>query len=184
MKRLLTSLFIIAAICFALVPVQAVTQDEEIESYTRVGQQMPSFTIKTLDGSEFSIDALKGKVVLVTFWATWCAPCLAEMPRLEKQIWRTLKSDDFVMVAIAREQTDDEILAFRKKQGLTFPMASDPRREIFKLFGNGGIPRNYVAGADGKILYQSDGYAPAEFSKMKALIESELKKERVAKLST
>jgi peroxiredoxin len=162
--------------CLALVPARALPSQEEIESYTKVGQQMPSFTVTELGGAEINMDSLKGKVVLVNFWATWCAPCLVELPRLEKQIWQKFKSDDFVMRAIAREQSDTEIAAFKKERRLTFPMASDPDREIFKLFGNGGIPRNYVVGTDGKILFQSDGYAASEFGKMTALIDKELKK--------
>lgn len=113
---------------------------------------------------------------MVTFWATWCSPCLTELPRLEKDIWQIFKSDDFVMIAIAREQSDEEISAFKLEHRLTFPMASDPDRAIFNLFGNGGIPRNYVVGTDGRILYQSDGYVPSEFRKMKTVIERELKK--------
>lgn len=142
---------------------------------------MPAFTVTDLDGTEINIASLRGKVVLINFWATWCSPCLAELPRLEKQIWQKFKSDDFVMLAIAREQSDEEVAAFKKERGLTFPMASDPTRAIFKLFGNGGIPRSYVVGRDGNILYQSDGYVPSEFGKMTKLIERELKKPKEVK---
>jgi len=119
--------------------------------------------------------------VFLNFWATWCAPCLAELPRLEKEIWRKFNSEDFVMIAIAREQTNDEIAEFKNQRRLTFPMASDPKREIFSLFANGGIPRSYVVSGDGQILYQSDGYVPSEFKKMKTVMEKELKKLREAK---
>jgi len=154
---------------------------DSIESYTKVGQQIPSFRIMDLAGNEINTDALRGKVVFVNFWATWCAPCLAELPRLEKEIWRKFKSEDFVMIAIAREQSKDEIAEFKIARQLTFPMASDPQREIFSLFANGGIPRSYVVSGDGQILYQSDGYVPSEFGKLKSVIEKELRKLREAK---
>ena len=82
------------------------------------------------------------------------------------------------MVAIAREQSEKEISDFRKQNRYSFPMASDPQREIFKLFANGGIPRSYVVGRDGTILYQSVGYAPQEFDKMKKILGQELEKKK------
>lgn len=176
MRKFVVTSLMMSCLLATLTVASNVTPQEDVESYTKIGQQMPSFTVTDLDGTRINIASLKGKVVLVNFWATWCTPCLAELPRLEKQIWKKFKSDDFVMLAIAREQSDDEVAAFKKERRLTFPMASDPTREIFKLFGNGGIPRSYVVGRDGNILYQSDGYVPSEFGKMAKLIERELKK--------
>ena len=59
-------------------------RSQEFVSYTKVGDPMPSFSLTTLEGAAFNIEAMKGKVVLVNFLATWCAPCLTEMPRLER----------------------------------------------------------------------------------------------------
>ena len=148
-----------------------------MESYTRTGQQMPAFSFTTLDGKKSSVGELKGKVVYVNFWATWCGPCLAEMPRMEREVWQKFKSSpDFFMVAIAREQTADEIVPFLKQNRLTFPAAPDPEREVYRLFGNGGIPRSYVVGRDGRILFQSVGYDDGDFSKMKSVIAKALAK--------
>ncbi|MGI8467208.1 MAG: TlpA disulfide reductase family protein [Pyrinomonadaceae bacterium] len=152
-------------------------QTDEIKSYTKVGQEMPDFTVTDANNKEFKISDLKGKIVYINFWATWCPPCLEEMPRIEKEIWQKNKqSENFVMAAIAREQTQDEIAPFIKKYGYTFPTAADTDRAIFKLFGDGGIPRSYVIGTDGKILFQSVGYNEAEFDRMKNVIEKELEK--------
>jgi len=99
------------------------------------------------------------------------------MPRMEREIWQKFKtSPDFLMVAIAREQTEDEIAPFMKQNRLTFPVAPDPEREVYRLFGNGGIPRSYVVGRDGRILFQSVGYDEGDFSKMKSVIARELAK--------
>jgi peroxiredoxin len=171
-------------LCLAAAAVhsQHLLVQDEIESYTKVGQQMPAFSVTTLDGKQLKIADLKGKVVLVNFWATWCPPCLAEMPRLEKEVWRKYKSSaNFVMVAIAREQSEQEIAAFRKENGFSFPMAADLKREAYQLFGNGGIPRSYVMGTGGQILYQSVGYDPAEFDQMKMVVEKALAKAGTAK---
>jgi thiol-disulfide isomerase/thioredoxin len=149
----------------------------DVESYTRAGQQMPAFSFTTLDGRRSSVGELKGKVVFVNFWATWCPPCLAEMPRMEREVWQKFKSSpDFFMVAIAREQTAGEIAPFLKQNRLTFPAAPDPEREVYRLFGNGGIPRSYVVGRDGRILFQSVGYVEGDFAKMKSVIAKALAK--------
>jgi peroxiredoxin len=179
--KLIAGCLLLLCLCAALARPRSFTAQDDIESYTQVGQPMPSFTVTELGGEKVSVGGGRGKVMLVNFWATWCPPCRVEMPRLEKEVWQKYKSEDFVMIAIAREQSAQEITAFRKEYGFSFPMASDPQREVYKLFGNGGIPRSYVVGEDGKILFQSIGYNPAEFDQMKEAIETALKKVRQAR---
>lgn len=155
----------------------AITAQDKIEFYTKVGQPMPDFAITEVGGREFKVADLRGKIIYISFWATWCPPCLQEMPRIEKEIWRKNQhSENFVMTAIAREQTERDITPFIEKNDYTFPVAADSNRAIFKLFGNVGIPRSYVVGTDGNILFQSAGYSAADFDKMKKIIEEELKK--------
>jgi peroxiredoxin len=149
--------------------------DEYVE-YTKVGQTVPSFSVSMLDGREISMSALKGKVVLLNFWATWCPPCHTEMPRLEKEIWEKYRGDGFEMMAIAREQTSREITEYKQKYKYSFPMGPDPKREIYAKFAGGGIPRNYVIGPDGEIVYQSVGYSPDDFTKLGNILEGELKR--------
>jgi len=166
--------FLLLCVCLSA---SAVFSQDEPKFYTKIGGDLPSFSVKDLDGKEFNTKDLKGKVVFIYLWATWCPYCLDEMPAMEKEIWQKYKSSsDFVMLAIARGESEDRISAYKTKYAYSFPMASDPKREIFDLFADGGIPRIYVAGIDGKILFQTVGYDPEEISIESKLIEKELKK--------
>jgi len=153
-------------------------QQTEFEStLTKVGQQVPEIGWMTLDGQKFDAKSLHGKVVLVNFFATWCGPCMQEMPHLQKDVFQKFKDKNFVMVAIGREHNDAELKEFRKKREFTIPIAADPGRKIYSRFATQYIPRNYVIAADGKIAFQSVGYNEGEFKKMLDLIDKELKKE-------
>ena len=144
------------------------------DSYVQVGQQIPPFTVTNTERKQVKITDLRGEIVLVNFWATWCGPCLAEMPRLEKEIWQKYKGDKFTILAIDREESEQQITTFRNQHDFTFPMGFDPNRDIYKLFADSGIPRNYVVGANGDILFESVGYSAEEFDRMKKVIQREL----------
>ncbi|MGE0387577.1 MAG: peroxiredoxin family protein [Gammaproteobacteria bacterium] len=143
---------------------------------TRVGDEAPAFTCRTIDGTRFALAELKGKVVLVNFFAAWCDPCNVEMPRLEQEIWTKYKDRKFVMVAIGREHSAAELAEFREKHKLTFTLAPDPKREIYGRFATESVPRTYVIAADGRIAYQSEGYSASEFARLPWVIQAELDK--------
>ena|SRR6266850_4317634 len=154
----------------------AADQAEFESTLTRVGQQVPEFGWMTLDGQKFDTKTVHGKVVLVNFFATWCGPCMEEMPHLQKDIFQKFKDKNFVIVAIGREHNDVELKEFRKKREFTIPIAADPERKIYGRFATQYIPRNYVIAADGKIAFQSVGYTQEDFKKMLDAIDKELNK--------
>ena len=142
---------------------------------TKVGDTAPDLELTTLDGKKLRWTELKNKVVLVNLFATWCGPCVAELPRLQKEIWEPYRDKGLVVLAIGREESKDDLIAFQRKHELTFPIVADPERKLYSAFATQSIPRNYLI-REGKIIYQSMGYSTPEFDRLLKAVEVELKK--------
>ena len=151
----------------------AATAKHDASSIIINGQIAPAFTLVTLDGKTVGPAELKGKVVLLNFFATWCGPCMAEMPHLEKEIWPKFKDANFILISVGREHNASELKAFRDKKHFTFPIAPDPKREVYGMFAKQYIPRNYVIDTTGKVAYQSTGFSN-DISGLKEAIERAL----------
>ena len=128
-----------------------------------------------VNGEKVTLSSLKGKIVLINFWATWCPPCREEFKRVQKDIIDHFKGQDFVFLPISRGEKKVTVDQFRDKQGYTFPMGLDPTQEIYKKYASNYIPRNFVVGKDGKVIYVSVGYEAKEFESMIKAIEAALK---------
>ena len=143
----------------------------------KIGEQTPVFEWKDKKEERKDISMLKGKVVLINFFATWCPPCRQELPRVENEIWAKYKSRaDFSLLVFAREEGWDKIDPFMSKQQYTFPVFPDLKREIFSKYADTGIPRNVILNKKGEVVYQSIGYTEDEFRHLLTVLESELAK--------
>ncbi len=111
----------------------------------------PSYAYPSLTGELLSSDSLRGKVVLVNFWATWCAPCRAEMPVLEAMYQRH-KEKGFVIVGLAVDQAPTaSVAAFVRERGVTYPIAHVGREAEMVFGGVRGYPTSFLIGRDGKV---------------------------------
>ena len=177
MKKLIVPILLLLSLNLSL-------RAEDNGTLVKTGQQVPAFTVKMFDGTTVNIQDLKGKVVLVNykgktiflnFWATWCPPCRQELTRVQKDIIDRFKGRDFVFLPISRQEKYETVKAFREKTGYTFPMGLDTDRKVFALFATESIPRNFLIGKDGKIVFMEIGYSEESFQKLIQEIEKALK---------
>lgn len=143
----------------------------ENEYIVKVGDVAPDFTLELTDGTNFTLSEHRGKVVMLQFTAGWCGVCRKEMPFIERDIWQRHKNNsDFVLVGIDREETKEQIDAFIKKVGTTYPIAMDTNADVFASYAlrNSGITRNVLIDKDGRIVMLTRLFNEDEF---KSLVE-------------
>lgn len=152
------------------------TAETETDASTLVkaGDTAPDFTVEMFDGSHLTLSDLRGKVVLLNFWATWCPPCRQELARVQTDVIDRFVGEDFFFLPIARGEDRETVGAFREKQGYAFPMGLDPQQTIYGRYATNYIPRNFLIGRDGKIVVASVGYEPDEFGTLMQTIEQTL----------
>jgi peroxiredoxin len=111
------------------------------------------FTLKDLQGKTWTLRELKGKVVLLNFWATWCPPCRKEMPDLEA-LYNQFKDGGLVILAISDEDAG-KVQPFLARQNVTYPVLLDPGRKVNERFQIEGIPKSFVYDREGKLVAQT-----------------------------
>ena len=118
----------------------------------RPGQLAPDFQLPRLDGGPpVSLAGLRGRVVLLNFWATWCGPCEAEMPAMQR-LYQELAGPEFELIAISVDASREEVDAFRQRLGLSFPIALDPEKRVSNAYQSYRYPESYLIDRDGRIL--------------------------------
>ncbi len=140
----------------------------------KVGDPAPDFSVALFDGSHLTLSELRGKVVLLNFWATWCPPCRQELTRVQKDLIDRFAGRDFLFLPVSRGEKHSDVAAFREKTGYTFPMGLDSTRTIYDRYATNFIPRNYLIDRDGRIITATIGYSPEEFDELIAAIERAL----------
>ena len=123
----------------------------------RVGYQPPNFTLKDLQGKNVELGSFHGKVIFINFWATWCVPCRAEMPAMER-LYQDFKGKDFVMLAISEDMEGKEAVEpFVKEFKFTFPILLDQDLILYEQYGIRGIPITFLIDKTGTIAHKMLG---------------------------
>jgi peroxiredoxin len=116
------------------------------------GVAAPDFTLPGLNGNLVSLADYRGKAVLLNIWATWCPPCVAEMPSMEK-LYQTMKGEDFDIVAVSIDESGAEaVAAFMEKYKLNFTVLTDPKGTLKYKYQTTGIPESYIIDKNGTIV--------------------------------
>jgi len=141
--------------------------DIEATTLVKAGTQAPDFRVEMFDGTTFTLGSLRGKVVLLNFWATWCGPCKREMPEVQALYEKYGNNEgDVIVLGVANPKSEEypynqdvtqpEVEQFLEDGGYTFPVVMDVTGEVFYSYGISAFPTTFMIGADGNVF----GYVP------------------------
>ncbi len=114
-------------------------------------QALPDFTLPTPDGGKLTLSDMKGKVVFLNFWATWCPPCRAEMPSIEK-LQKQMAGKDFSIFAVSVQEDPKTVKTFLDSTPYSFPIAMDSQGTVSSRFVGRGIPTTYLVDKQGRAI--------------------------------
>lgn len=153
-------------------------KQDEPDTYQELleGDMAPDFTADLADGSTFTLSEQSGKVVLLNFWATWCGPCVGEMPAFEK-LWKEY-GDEVAVLAVNCLEDEETVRQFVAENGYTFPIAFDVEGVVNMKYPTDGIPYTVVIGKDGTVqdIYVGAADADTQYQEYKRAIDSALGK--------
>jgi thiol-disulfide isomerase/thioredoxin len=156
---------------FKFVPPVGAKRVEKIEfgPVELVGKTAPPLKLKTLDGKEFDLGSLRGKPVLVDFWATWCEPCRESMPHLAK-LYDEFKEKGLEVVSVSKDDYPADAARFIAKYKYSWLNVADPEWESDGDWGESAIPRLVLIGKDSTVLFESLGFDEVQDTKIRAAL--------------
>ncbi len=123
-----------------------------------INEPAPDFVVETMAGDTVSLADLRGQVVLLNFWATWCPPCRIEMPGFQR-VWEDYRDQGFVIVGLSVDQgVRSEVVRWVEQRGLTFPIAFAPGPVIRTYGGANTLPTSILIDREGRIVHRVQGY--------------------------
>ena len=139
------------------------------------GERAPQFSIELLSGDgHLSLDAYRGKVVYLDFWASWCAPCLVALPKLEK-LRRELPAKQFQIVAVNLDRDLDKARKFLRDRSVGYPNGTDPEGKLAESFGLDTMPTSYLIDRKGVVRYVHRGFRAQDIDEIRERIRNLLR---------
>jgi thiol-disulfide isomerase/thioredoxin len=170
MKSILATL--VAILCLALTQVAG---SRELSPYT-LPPDKAVFDLPDIQGQQHSLDAYRGRVVLVNFWASWCPPCIQEMPLLET-LKQKLAEQPFEILAINVGEQKYRVWKFVKLISFGLPVLLDTRKDTFNSWGVSVLPTSFLLDRQGRVRYRVQGDAGWDSDRVIALIEALINEE-------
>ncbi|MGH7422299.1 MAG: redoxin domain-containing protein [Candidatus Methylomirabilales bacterium] len=146
-----------------------------LEARPEVGYIAPDFALPSLGGQTVRLSDLRGKAVLLNFWATWCAPCRLEMPTMDKA-YQEYKSRGLEILAVSLDAGSNSVVKnFMRELKLDFPVLLDPDMEVLRLYRMVGIPASFLIDKQGIVRHREVGYRDWTDPESRKLLEAVLK---------
>lgn len=131
----------------------------------------PDFTLKSLSGENIRLSELRGNVVMINFWASWCGPCRQEMPLLE-QLYQRYNALGFELLGVNVEQDVDDAKRWLADRPVSFPVLLDPQNELTKIYQVKAMPSTILVDRDGNVRHLHKGYKPGDENTYQDLVRS------------
>lgn len=148
-----------------------------VATFAHAGDKATDFTLRSIDGESVSLAQYEGKVVVMSFWATWCGPCKEEMPHLQK-MYEAKKDDGFVVLSISTDdaRSASKVKPFIKKNAYTFPVLLDKDSSVIGTYNpSKTLPYTVVVDRQGDVAKMTSGYNPGDEVALEELVDSLLK---------
>ncbi|ANB61065.1 TlpA family protein disulfide reductase [Anoxybacteroides amylolyticum] len=149
MKKVIAIILLLGLTGYGIWQALAAGQTKEVG--LAVSDTAPDFVLKTLDNKTVRLSELRGKTVILNFWATWCPPCQQEMPDLEKFYNDYKSSVEFLSVNLTSQDSREKVASFIEQYGIIFPVVLDTKGKILKLYNIQMIPTTYILDKNGVI---------------------------------